>query len=179
MAKQKYFVGNTYDVNGKQFKLLEIIKADRALGISNTRGVIRFTDTGYTCNVQLSNIPAGKVKDRLEPTVYGVGCIGSDLKIPSRGNGIIRRVYDLWANMLKRCYNSSALESNSTYTGVVVEKRWLNFTNFLNTIHLVDGYELWESGADVHLDKDLSGERLYSLNTCKFIQATDNVRECP
>ena len=46
----------------------------------------------------------------------------------------------------------------------------------MSTIHLVEGYELWEKDSSMNLDKDLSGERVYSLTTTKFITSTENAK---
>lgn len=172
MAKAKYFVGQIYESINGPVKVLEIIQKDLSKGISNKRAVIRFVNTGYTCNIQLSNLPLGKVKDKRLPSVYGHGYLDTDIRIPQRDScSVIRRLYDLWANMLKRVYCEK--------TGASIDKRWLSFNNFLSTVHMVDGYEAWERGDNVHLDKDLlSGEsKIYGLDTCKFISACDNIRE--
>lgn len=152
------------------FKVLEYIKGHRTKDGRKVhpRVVIRLIDTGTVLNIQTTNIAAGKFKDYRLPTVCGIGYIGSDVKITARGT-YVRRVYDLWATMIKRV--------TFEYEGVSIDKRWLNFTNFLNTISEVEGYNLWESGEDVHLDKDLAGMKTYSKTYCKFIPASENVRE--
>ena len=141
------------------------------------RVVIEFLKTGTVISVQTTNIAAGKFHDYREPTVYGVGYIGSPIVIPARGkNSIIRRVYDLWANMPKRAYGGYG----TSYSGVKVDPRWHNFTHFLNTIQNVQGYSEWEKDEDKYvLDKDLKecGNKIYSLDTCMFITDSDNVRE--
>lgn len=146
-----------YTVNGKKVK---------------GRAIIKVLETGTVLNVQMGNLEAGKWKDYRKPSVYGVGYIGSDIKIPERGT-YIRRAYDLWANMLKRAYGGY----QDSYKGVTVDVRWHSFTNFLNTFIDIEGYDLWEKGEDVHLDKDLAGKNLYSLDTCVFIPASDNIKE--
>ena len=164
----KYGVGTLHLCAGREIIILE--KLPREFG-KQPRAVIRFTKTGYVANVQLSNIPTGKVKDRREPSVYGVGYIGSDISIPSRYTSEVRRTYDLWANMLKRCYH--------TMEGGTVDPRWHNFTTFLNTISDVAGYSSWLKDPTMHLDKDtlVPGNKLYSRDTCAFISAFENVRD--
>ena len=92
-----------------------------------------------------------------------------------RGNSIIRRAYDLWANMLKRCYG----KYKTCYEDCSVDKRWHSFKNFLNSLSELEGYELWERGEDVHLDKDIKGKgtRIYSKDTCMFVAASVNIKE--
>lgn len=171
MKKTRYEVGSIHESPKGPLKVLEYIPGykDRSTGKKvHPRVVIRMMNTGTVLNVQTTNIPDGKFEDYRRPTVYGIGYIGSSIKITARGT-FIRRVYDLWANMLKRVVHE--------YQGVSVDPRWLNFTNFLATIPDVKGYAAWERGEDVHLDKDLSGNKRYSLEDCAFIPAKDNIRE--
>ena len=139
--------------------------------------VIEILATGTVLDVQQGNLKAGKFTDYMERSVYGVGYLGSNISIPNRKYGtIIRRVYDLWANMLKRAYGGY----KTCYRGATVEKRWHNFTNFLNTIHLVEGYDRWEKGENMHLDKDIKSGgkcREYSVENCIFVTSTENVSE--
>ncbi len=177
MAEAKYFVGGEYETPCGKIKVLEIIP--RGVGVpgrSNKRAVIRFIESGYTCNIQLSNLPTNKVKDRRKPTVYGVGYIDTEITIPARGSSIVRRIYDLWANMLKRCYGDTLSRSWKYYSDVTVDKRWHSFKQFMSTIHLVEGYELWEKDSSMNLDKDASGSRVYSLETVRFITSSENAR---
>lgn len=177
MAKAKYFAGEEYETPCGKVKILEILPRLKGVsGRSNKRAVVRFVESGYTCNIQLSNLPTGKVKDRRQPTVYGVGYLDTDITIPQRGESIVRRIYDLWANMLKRCYGDRDSRNWSYYKDVTVDKRWHSFKQFMSTIHMVEGYELWEKDSSMHLDKDLSGSQVYSLTTTKFMTNSENAR---
>ncbi len=151
------------------------LKKARMLGFSNARAVIRLLDTGTVLNVQCGNIKAGKVRDPRKPTVYGVGYLGADIVIPARGAHPVRDVYDLWANMLKRCYGGY----ETSYVGCSVDRRWHSFLNFLNTVSLIPGYEEWVKDKSMHLDKDIHvpGNKVYSLNTCQFVTGSENVSE--
>lgn len=168
--KGKYKPGTLHETPYGQIKVLSVDETTTGRGQA-TRLVVQFTATGAVRNVQANNLSQGKVKDYFAPTVYGIGYIGSELRIPARGRGTVRRAYDLWANMLKR------VTSDPAYADVTVDPRWLSFTRFLNTLHLIPGYEDWEAGADVHLDKDqrVPGSRTYGLDTCWFIPATQNL----
>lgn len=165
----KYEVGSVHQTVKGEILILEYTAGSRIDGKKvHPRVTIKFTKTGTVSNIMTTAIATGHFSDCREPTVYGVGYIGSDIKIPKRGE-YIRRVYDLWANMLRRAYFE--------YKDCTVDKRWLNFTNFLNTIVDVEDYDKWEAGEDVHLDKDFLGKRCYSRDTCKFVKASDNIRE--
>lgn len=137
------------------------------------RLVIRFTGTGYVTECRASNLILGKVKDHRKPSVYSVGYLDG-MRIDPRGLGN-RPVYDLWANMLKRCYGGY----DAGYEDCTVDIRWHSFKGFLNTITDIPGYERFMNGEKVHLDKDLrvSGNRVYSLDTCMFIPAHVNLSD--
>ncbi len=81
-------------------------------------------------------------------------------------------MYDLWANMLKRCYHDR--------TGATVDPRWHSFRCFLDTIHKVPGFAAWEQDTSMHLDKDIRvpGNLVYSVETCTFVSAAENVQDC-
>ena len=132
-------------------------------------------ESGYKTTASISNIPYGKVKDYWRPSVYGVGYLGASCRIPQREASLLRRKYDLWANMLKRVYGG--YRENETYKDIQVSPEWLNFSVFQIEIESVEGYEAWLSDTTYCLDKDLTGQKLYSRATCKFIPLSENSRE--
>ena len=174
---QKYKVGEIIDTPKGKIKILEYTAGKRLPNNKriHPRATIRFVESGWVCNVQTTNISSGHIEDCRAKTVYGVGYLDTNIKIPMRGNSIIRRAYDLWANMLKRCYG----KYKTCYEDCSVDKRWHSFKNFLNSLSELEGYELWERGEDVHLDKDIKGKgtRIYSKDTCMFVPASVNIKE--
>jgi hypothetical protein len=136
--------------------------------------VVKFA-SGYVATAKNSNIPYGKVKDYWAPSVYGKGFLGAMCNIPKRGDSLLRKKYDLWANMIKR--TSGKYREAKTYAGVEVAPEWLNFSVFQIEIESVEGYEAWVKDSTLCLDKDLSGQRLYSRATCSFIPLVENTRE--
>ena len=117
--------------------------------------------------------------------VYGIGELGlmKDGNQPKTkdGQGKKTREYTLWHSMLQRCYSNKFHENNPTYKDCIVCERWLTFANFLEDLPLIEGYELWRNNPNtgVSLDKDckIKGNKIYSLETCKFISRSDNVKE--
>lgn len=80
------------------FKVVEII--------SGKKIVVEFLNTGYNVAVQASQIRLGTIRDRLAPTVYGVGIIGDKYDTITKENKeLLTREYSTWHNMLARCYN--------------------------------------------------------------------------
>lgn len=174
----KYKIGSIHETLKGKIKILDYVAGKRLPNgkKQHPRATIKFLATGCVRNVQTTNIAKSKIEDYRAKTVYNVGYIGSEIKIPARGT-LLRRIYDLWANMLKRCYGNY----KGKYTGCVVDKRWHSFTNFMNTIQNVEGYTLWEQNPHkkICLDKDIKyfGNKVYSVDTCKFVSTHDNVVE--
>ena len=178
MAK-KYVPGSIIDTPKGKIKILSYSPGKRLSDgrKQHPRASIQFIETGTVLNAQTTNISCGKFSDYRKPTVYGVGYIGSTITVPKRDNSsVVRRIYDLWANMLKRAYG----EYDTSYKGVSVDRRWHNFTTFLNTIQEIEGYKEWEENREPYvLDKDikLPGNKVYSKDSCMFVRASDNIRE--
>ena len=136
--------------------------------------VVQF-ESGYKTTASDSNIPYGKVKDYFTPTVYGLGYLGAACRIPQRGDCLLRKKYDLWANMLKRVCGKYKEFDN--YLDVSVTPEWFNFSVFQVEIENVEGYDAWVLDSTMCLDKDLSQQRLYSRATCRFISLEENSKE--
>ena len=117
-------------------------------------------------------------------SVYGVGILGTfkdGSKPKTKKNGKQTREYILWRDMLTRCYSDKYHEKQPTYKDCTVCNRWLVFANFLEDLPLIEGYEMWLNNPNsrVSLDKDskVQGNKVYSLETCKFISSSDNSKE--
>lgn len=174
----KYAPGVVLDTPYGPLRLLEVWNAAEARerGFSNSRVIAEFTRTGYVGNFQLANVTSGKVKDMRAPSVYGVGYLDMDVRIPSRESGAeLRALYDLWANMLKRCYGGY----DESYADCTVDVRWHSFRAFSNTVQDVPGYSAWCADHSLHLDKDtrIVGSRVYSRDTCQFVPASINLAD--
>lgn len=75
-------------------------------------------------------------------------------------------IYRTWLNMLSRCYNP---KTDKTYEGCSVDPSWLKFSCFRAWVVTQD----W---AGKQLDKDIlvEGNKLYSPETCVFVEAHVN-----
>lgn len=128
--------------------------------------VVRFVDTDYFTLATKSNICSGRVKDRMKPSVCGVGYLGAGkYQITENGNTTI--AYEKWSAMLQRCYN----ENSTGYkrygaVGVSVDPVWHNFQNFAEWF---DKYKFKEDGW--HLDKDIlvKGNVVYGPEYCCIV----------
>lgn len=173
----KYKVGNIVDTPKGKVKVLEYIPSKTLPNKKHTapRVVIRFIESGAVCNVQVSNLIRGEVKDYRAKTVCGVGYLDTDLKIRKDEDTVIARAYNLWRDMLHRCYSGN----QPSYEDCTVDVRWHSFKNFLNSIQELDGYDRWERGENMQLDKDIKvkGNRVYSADTCMFVTEHENLSE--
>ena len=118
-------------------------------------------------SVGISKQNNNAVRRNVERLVYGIGVNDADYVVKSIING--RRVgcpaYRSWGNMLKRCYSAKYHSRCPTYIGVEVCDEWLTFMTFRKwwVENQVDGWQM---------DKDLlSGDRIYSPDTCIFVPA--------
>lgn len=138
---------------------------------------IKFTATGYKTMIGASSLRSGRVKDRFQGSVYGVGIIGNV------ENPVSYREYQLWRSMIQRVHQNQSLEAEPTYGNVTICARWLRFESFLQDVYKLPNYQEWlkgqnSEGIKFHLDKDtLSPEdgKRYSPVTCQFIPAIVNV----
>lgn len=139
------------------FKILEYRSTNDVL--------IEFLQTGTRMSVWLGNIKKGTIKDRLYPSVYGVGYVGiGEFKTKIDGKQPI--YYKRWKEMISRCYNEKDKEYCAYGAlGVRVCDEWLNFQN----------YAKWwlENCPDESfaLDKDIleKGNKCYSPDKCCFV----------
>ena len=108
--------------------------------------------------------------------VYGVGVNDLDYRTQVKeyvtkdgGERILNPIflckyYEVWKNMLKRCYSNKYLESKPSYIGTSVCNDWLSATAFKKWMEQQD----WSGKC---LDKDIivPKSKLYSPETCAFV----------
>ena len=77
--------------------------------------------------------------------------------------------YQVWTNMINRCYSVKFQERWPTYVGCTVSDEWKTFSNFRSWMMTQD----WQ---DKHLDKDIlfEGNKVYSPETCVFVSGSVN-----
>jgi hypothetical protein len=128
-------------------------------------------DSGYVGCFKLHTIKKGDFKDKMSPSLYGVGFVGDGNHKPSK-NGKNTKAYATWARMLERCYYEKYQARNPTYIGCTVDKEWHNFQCFAKWYH--ENYPA--DGKDYQLDKDLlvKGNKIYSADTCCFLTPQQN-----
>ena len=127
------------------FKVVEII--------SGKKIIVEFLNTGYNVVVQASQIRLGTIRDRLAPTVYGVGIIGDKYDIITKENKeLLTREYSTWHNMLTRCYSDFYKNKYPTYEGCEVSDNFKSYEYFYEWCQEQIGF----NNEDWHLDKDFT-----------------------
>lgn len=142
--------------------------------VSNREVYLTFDVTGYKAKAYKSDILRGKVRDRMHPSVYGVGYDTGGKHKTRAANKVFSKPYLTWKNMLNRCYGTAEREKLKSYNDCVVDPVWHNFQNFADWFE--ENYP--KECGDWQLDKDkLSGDsKIYSPSTCCFISRAENMR---
>ena len=167
----KYLNDVSYkDCVGKVFKSklsgdFKILKYNDSANVE-----IQFLNTGFETVARLISIKIGEVKDRLSPSIYGIGVVGT--KYLTYECGVQTKEYTLWKNMLERCYSDTYKKKHPTYKDCEVSENFKSFEYFYEWCHSQIGF----SNQGWHLDKDLltEGNKVYSENICVFIPSEIN-----
>ena len=136
---------------------------------------IRFINTGYSLITQSLNIRQGTIKDRLAPAVFGVGVLGDAL---TSVDGVRLKEYELWKNMIKRCYSKSYHEKFPTYSSCSVSENFRYYPYFKEWCNKQAGYTSQDDkGNAFQLDKDIlvKGNKVYSEELCVFVPKEINM----
>lgn len=125
--------------------------------------LVKFLNTGYITVARIGDIKDGKVSDRSVPTVFGVGILGDSI---TQINGKLRKDYNVWSNMLARCYCSCQQEIAPTYKGCSVSDNFKNYSYFQAWYNSQQGCD-----QDWFLDKDIlvRGNKIYSEEVCVLV----------
>ena len=153
-------------LNSGDFKILKY---------NNNRNVeVQFVTTGYRKVAEMKEVRSGSIKDPYSPSVYGVGISGT--KYSPTINDVKTKGYELWSEMLKRCYSDSFKKKYQTYEGCEVSDNFKSYEYFYEWCHKQVGFDNDGNGNPFHLDKDLlvKGNKIYSESTCVFIPSEIN-----
>ena len=150
--------------------------------------VMFLDDYKYKMWTNWNNLERGELKNPFHKSVCGIGFLGINAKgeVPkTKEKGKMIREYTLWHNMIQRCYDEKTRHKNPTYENVTVCKEWHSFSQFLQDIVNIKGYDEWIQNEDYELNKDtyyrdlgiITDCKEYSLETCQFISKKENVSE--
>lgn len=115
----------------------------------------------------------GNIKCPYEPRYCSKGYLGEG-KYKMSENGKLKKEFNIWYNMLIRCYDPKIQENKPTYKGCSVEDYLLNFQHMCEWLEK-NYYEV--PGERMCLDKDIlcKGNKVYSRDTCIFVPNRINV----
>lgn len=104
--------------------------------------------------------------------VQGIGVNDADYAVNKcKNRKIVWRCpyYQTWKDMLKRAYSDKYKQKQPTYQGVAVCEEWYSFMRFRSWM----AEQEW---GGKQLDKDIlfQGNRVYSSNTCVFVDKVVN-----
>lgn len=155
-AKEKY-EGAVFKTNN--YGDVEIVEY-----INSSKVKIRFINTNHIKEEHLSSVRSGYVRDDSIPSTCGFGYV--DIEGASIGRNMTKE-YQLWNNMINRCYNEKELSRNPTYKDCHVSEDWRYLSKFKEWAEKQIGYD--QEG--FHLDKDIlvKGNKVYSPETCCFV----------
>ncbi|CAM0001805.1 HNH endonuclease [Vibrio phage D184] len=142
---------------------------------SNQEVKVEFLDTKFSLWTAKWCILAGKVKDKLKPSLCGVGIVGCG-KYKASVNRERTPAFRFWREMICRCYGVANLKRRPTYENVTVCDEWLNFQNFADWFH--ENYP--DDGVNICLDKDIKipGNKVYRPEACSFTTREENTFKC-
>ena len=144
-------------------------------GYRNNRDIdVYFPEYNWTFkHAEYKTFKDGNIKCPYEPRLYGKGYLGEG-KYKAKENGKLTDEYNIYHDMLKRCYYPKYQERYPTYKGCKVEDYLLNFQHMGEWIDK-NYYEI--PGEKMCLDKDIlcKGNKMYSRDTCIFVPNRINV----
>ena len=142
----------------------------------NSKAVcVKFVVTGYETTTQAISIRRGSVKDRLLPTVYGIGITG-DIQV--NVNGQYLKEYKIWKRVLCRCYSVGYQKVQPTYIDCSVSENFRYLQYFKEWCNNQIGFNsVDEKGKPFALDKDIlvKGNRVYNEDVCVFVPQEVNL----
>lgn len=166
-SDKEYFIARAKDIhNGKyDYSKVEYTLANKkVIVICPIHGDFLITPNmhlnGSGCK-KCDSIRKSKTQRKL---IFGVGVNDCEGFI---SDGDYEVFYDIWTQMLRRCYSEKLHNKHKTYIGCTVCNEWITFSNFYQWAKdPINGYM-----NGYFLDKDfvVKGNKVYSPETCIFI----------
>lgn len=157
--------------NGNVIKTKEYGEIEITYYNSNRDVGILFLRTGNEVSTRADVIREGRIKDRMQPSVFGVGFIG----VGKYNSGTSKNkdlAYSRWISMMQRCYSDLVHKKHPTYIGCTVCDEWHNYQVFAEWFH-----ENKVSGMQLDKDIKVDGNKVYSPSTCLFVSSADNTQK--
>lgn len=129
--------------------------------------IVVFPEYNWQCKSAYKEFKKGSIRCPYEPRIHGIGYLGEGPYKPHIGRKHTK-VYEVWSNMISRCYNNEFWIEHPTYKDCVVCKEWHNFQNFAKWYE-ENYYEI--PNMKMHIDKDIliKNNKIYSPKTCIIV----------
>lgn len=124
-------------------------------------------------NAAYTNFKNGQIKNPYDKTTYGVGYLGSG-KYMAKADGKVVESYNVWHDMIRRCYSEKSKEKFQAYFHVCkVSKLWHDYQNFAEWFN----ENKYEVDGRLHIDKDIlyPGNKIYCPDTCLLVPQRINM----
>jgi len=167
----KLKIGDSFEFKWGKYKVIDILYEKYNNGARKFKA--QFIDTGYEVTSTAWNIQKGRIRDYFYKSVAGVGYLGN---ISHK-----HFLYNRWRSMISRCYSETDKDyKNYGAKGIYVSDEWHCFETYVKDVVKIIGYnEEKVKSKELNLDKDIlsdSDNKCYSLETCKWVTASDNVK---
>ena len=130
---------------------------------------IQYQNNGYTRIVSETDLRDSNILNPYEKMFYEVGYLG-EVSEYMKDTPLYSKAFDMWLSMLSSCYDpESDKYNNYGEDGIIVCKRWHNFSNFLKDLPLVYGFYDYMKDDTYTLDVFMFGSRVFAPETTIFI----------
>lgn len=148
IAKARHVHGDRYD-----YSLVDYVNYHTAVQIICPKHGVFPQAPDHHCD-RKQGCPDCK-REKLRKTVCGIG-------INDAGESVFATdAYQVWINMIKRCYDEKVIARREAYRGCTVCEEWLRLSNFLPWYR-----ENCKPGYQIDKDILIKGNKLYSPETC-------------
>ena len=133
-------------------------------------------DSGYIKSATMKEVKRNAIKDKLSPSVYGVGIVG--IRYNTKVDGKHTTEYGTWKNMLRRCYSEKGRHKFQSYDDCTVSENFKRYGYFYEWVNKQVGFNTVDDMGNIfQLDKDLlsKGNKIYSETTCVFLPLEINI----
>lgn len=159
----KYAVGSLHTVNDGELVITRYVDYDHR--------EVQFIKYPYTTTTTVSNIRGKQIKNRMKPSVCGVGYIGDESIL---SHPPLPREKNLWNARMRLCYHPKG-----EYFGrVTVDPEWHSRANFVKWLREQPNYTEWLNGK-LDLDRNVKAtgpNPNYSPENCCLIDSSLNRR---
>lgn len=147
-----------YNSNGSKMTIIEY---------NSNKNITVMFESGEVYKSDYNNFKKGNIKSVYDRTVANIGYNGEGIYKPKIKNKITNQ-YQLWRNMIVRCYDENHHKKYPSYKNCTVAEGWHNFQNFAKWYD-ENYYEV--DGEEIQLDKDIliKNNKIYSPKTCIFV----------